>query len=157
MMLLPIYAVLTWYFCFRFRRQVWGWLALAVSLMMIAMVMVLEQRIRTWVGAGENPFTSLQFILWGEVIIVGVGGAFILCLRKGGAEVPCRKCGYELIGLEVENPQCPECGLKQAAFRPDQDMPRHVRNAHQRLRSQYTPPTSNANTDGPAITPILQR
>jgi hypothetical protein len=157
MMLLPLYAVLTWYFCFRFRRRAWGWLALGVSLMLIAMVMMIERRVRTWVGAPDNAFTSLQFVLWGEVIIVGLGGAFILCLRRGSAEVPCRKCGYELAGLEVENPRCPECGLGEAAFRPDQEPPRHVRHARQRLRTQYAPATSSASAPGPAMTPILQR
>lgn len=156
MMLLPLYAVITWYFCFRYRRKLVGWCALAMSLLVIATAMVLEQRIRTWLRAGDNPFTSLQFILWGELIIVGVGGAFILCLRQGGAEVPCRKCGYELAGLEVENPQCPECGELHAAYRPDRPIPTHVRSA-QRRRSQYKVPSSATPIAGPAITPILQR
>ncbi|GEM_PF-1184547 len=156
MMLLPLYALLTWYFCFRYRRQLAGWAALGVSLTLIATLMEIEQRVRTWVGANENAFTSLQFVLWGEVIIVGLGGAFILCLRRGGAEIPCRKCGYELAGLEDENPKCPECGQADAAFKPEQPMPGHIKRSH-RLRSQYTPPSASTSNAGPAMMPILQR
>jgi ribosomal protein S27AE len=60
-------------------------------------------------------FTHLDFLLWVEFIAIGGIGLFLVCLPSHAAHVPCRKCGYELEGLEDTNPTCPECGLAFAA------------------------------------------
>ncbi|MFO0857693.1 MAG: hypothetical protein U0640_10100 [Phycisphaerales bacterium] len=117
MMILPLYALLIWYYCFRHRRRLLGWCALALGLLGMATISMLERTIRAWAGGESGAFTSFQFILYGEMIIVTVGGLFIVLLPRRDAEVPCRKCGYELHGLEEKNPRCPECGLDAAAFK----------------------------------------
>jgi hypothetical protein len=52
-----------------------------------------------------------------EAIIVAVVGIFFWCLPRHVALVPCRRCSYELSGLDGDNPTCPECGLEFAAAR----------------------------------------
>ncbi len=116
MMLLPLYALLVWYHCFRQRRRLMGWVALALGILGMATLSKIEFTVRAWAG-GEPGFNSFQFILMGETFIVTMGGLFIVLLPRRDAETPCRKCGYDLVGLEEKNPRCPECGLNAAAHK----------------------------------------
>jgi len=115
MLLFPAYAVLVWYFCVRFRRQVWGFVALAFGLTFVATLATVQRRLRASFDFDGFVFTHLDFLLWVEFIAIGGIGLFLVCLPSHAAHVPCRKCGYELEGLEDTNPTCPECGLAFAA------------------------------------------
>lgn len=116
-MILPLYALLVWFHCFKRRRRLMGWVALSLGVLGMATISMLERTIREWSGGEPGPFNSFQFILYGETFIVTIGGIFILLLPRRDAEVPCRKCGYELSGLEDHNPRCPECGQDSAAHK----------------------------------------
>jgi hypothetical protein len=72
----------------------------------------------TLAGMSPGSLVSLQLLLWMEAGAVAVVGGFIVLLPRRNAVMPCRKCGYELKGLEDENPRCPECGKEHAAFEP---------------------------------------
>lgn len=126
MMILPLYALFIWYFCFRHRRRLIGWVALALGILGMLTISMLERAIRAWSGGEPGYFNSLQFILFGETFIVTIGGIFILLLKRREAEVPCRKCGYELHGLEEKNPRCPECGLDAAAHKVPRVVPQQT-------------------------------
>ena len=48
------------------------------------------------------------------ILIVGV---FVVLLPLVVVDTPCRRCRYDLAGLESENPTCPECGMAHAAIK----------------------------------------
>ncbi len=119
MILFLFYAAFVWYFCFRWRRH---WIGFASVFAGIAAVWLLSHSVRLiarWlVRSGELPAvdTRLFDMLLGlEAVIVGVVGVFFACLPRERPHIPCRRCGYELHGLEQDNPRCPECGLEHAA------------------------------------------
>jgi hypothetical protein len=117
MMLFPLYALFIWYLCFKHRRRWQGFVAWAAGVLGVVTFAVLDARIRTWLGFQPGALISLQLLLWMEAGAVALVGGFIVILPRRYAQVPCRKCGYELRGLEEENPRCPECGLEEAAFK----------------------------------------
>lgn len=117
-LLFPAYAVLVWYYCVRFRRQAWGFVALAFGLTLVATLATLQRRVRTAFDFEGFIFSNLDFLLWVEFAAIAGVGLFLLCLPTHTAHVPCRKCGYELEGLDDCNPTCPECGLLFAARKP---------------------------------------
>ncbi|MFO0831897.1 MAG: hypothetical protein U0637_08635 [Phycisphaerales bacterium] len=117
-LLFPAYAVLIWYLCVRFRRQVWGFVSLAFGLTFVATLATLQHRLRASFDLDGFVFTHLDFLLWVEFAAIGLVGIFLLCLPTHAAASPCRACGYELDGLEHDNPMCPECGLRFAARKP---------------------------------------
>lgn len=118
MLLFALYAFGVWLLCFRWRRQWQGFVALASGVLLVVTLAMLDRRLREWGGERGSGFTSLQFLLWVESGIIALVGLFICVLPKGYAKVPCRKCGYELAGLEQENPRCPECGIEFAVTAP---------------------------------------
>ncbi len=65
-------------------------------------------------GDFENPML-FQLLLAIEAGMVLVVGGFIVMLPLEVAEMPCRRCRYDLAGLEEDNPTCPECGMVHAA------------------------------------------
>ena len=118
MLLFPLYAFAVWAVCLRLRRRWWGAAALAGAVVIILTVARLDLAARRWLNMSTSPFTSLQLLMWGEVFLVTVVGATILLMPRHRVETPCRRCGYDLLGLEHDNPTCPECGLQGAARRP---------------------------------------
>jgi hypothetical protein len=118
MMLFPLYALFVCFLCFKHRRRWRGIAAWAAGVVSIVTFAVLDSHIRTWMGFSPGSLVSLQLLLWMEAGAVAVVGGFIVLLPRRNAVMPCRKCGYELKGLEDENPRCPECGKEHAAFEP---------------------------------------
>lgn len=118
MMLFPLYALFIWYLCFKHRRRWQGVVAWLAGIVGVVTFALLDVRVRTWLGFPPGALLSLQLLLWMEAGAVALVGGFIVLLPRRSAYVPCRKCGYELRGLEDENPQCPECGLEFAAYKP---------------------------------------
>lgn len=115
MVLFPLYAVFIWYFCFRWRRS---WVGLACLFLGVAGVGVAAwihwALTQTFSEKFVNPmlFQLLLAIEAGMVLIVG---GFIVMLPVEVAETPCRRCRYDLAGLDEDNPTCPECGMLHAA------------------------------------------
>lgn len=143
MMLFPLYALFIWYLCFKHRRRWQGIVAWLAGTLSIATLAMLDLRIRTWLGFAPNALVSLQLLLWIEAAAVFLMGAAIVIMPRRGAKVPCRKCGYELAGLEHDNPMCPECGQQNAAFKPKPATTKPVT-------------TSTAEPAEPAVSPSLQ-
>jgi hypothetical protein len=110
-LLLAIYAMLVWALCFRFRRRLAGFVAWVAGVVAAATIAVLDRKVRVWLGDPDDAFSSMQMVLWAEVAIVSVMGLFIWAMpRRPAPEFPCKRCGYDLAGLETSAPTCPECG-----------------------------------------------
>lgn len=112
MFLFPVFAVLVWYACYRWRRQYLGYAALAGAVAGVLLLTRLEILIERWL---HLELLLLRALLMAEAGIVLAVGAFIVSCARYPAQTPCRKCGYELHGLDDANPTCPECGLAHAA------------------------------------------
>lgn len=115
LVLFPLYAFLVWYACLRWRRRVLGVAALAMGIMLIALLAHLDLAIRRWLHMTDTG-PLFRFMLYAEGGMVGMVGALLVLLPPTRrAQTPCRRCGYELLGLDDANPTCPECGLAYAA------------------------------------------
>src|SRR5262245_59091878 len=111
MILFPIYAVVIWYLCFRWRRQWIGWGCLVLGLAGVGLLGWVHRTLNTaFFGEDVNPLL-FQILLVAEAALVLVMGGFSVTLPIEVAEVPCRRCHYDLAGLEDDNPTCPECGM----------------------------------------------
>lgn len=124
MIIFLFYAVFVWYLCFRFRRQWTGVVCFLCSMGALWLLADLYRLAIRW--AKLHRFSLLDtrndgqlflMLLAVEAVIVAAVGIFFWCLPRHMAQVPCRRCGYELAGLDDDNPTCPECGLEAAAAR----------------------------------------
>jgi hypothetical protein len=114
MILFPVYAVFIWYFCLRWRRNWVGWASLLMGVSGVGVVAWFHQTVNSLMaGAWDGPLFPI--LLASEAGLVLVVGVFIVLLPIEVAEVPCRRCHYDLAGLEEDNPTCPECGMPHAA------------------------------------------
>lgn len=109
LILFPLYAVLVWYACYRWRRHFLGVAALAAGVLGVAFLAWLDVVLTRLIS---NRFPSMLFLLLlgaeaGVLIPVGI---FVWLVPRERAAMPCGGCGYELKGLEAETPKCPECG-----------------------------------------------
>jgi len=115
------YAAIVWYCCFKWRRHWLGFASVAAGLALVALSSLALASIERYLirtGSAKTMDARLFHMLLGvEAAIVGVVGIFFACLPRESPQRPCRRCGYELKGLETSNPTCPECGLSNAAAR----------------------------------------
>jgi len=125
LILFLFYAVLVWYFCLRYRRTWKGIAALVSGLLLVGLTARVYEWAMLWTQLrGSVLFESrpdariFSMLLGVEAVIILIVGVFFLALPHRAAIKPCRKCDYELAGLELMNPTCPECGLTFAAVKP---------------------------------------
>jgi hypothetical protein len=112
--LFPIYAVLVWALAWRWRRSWLGYVAVLMGLLGVGLLGLLYRfSVMVYPAYLEGPIFPL--LLATEAVTVLVVGTFIVCLPRHRVDRPCRRCRYELSGLEEENPTCPECGIAHAA------------------------------------------
>lgn len=113
-----IYAVIIWYLAMRWRRQWPGYGVVAAGFLSL---LALDLAMRRWNhGAAEHPgglvigYELLAILLRPYAVLLGVVGLFIVCLpRVPPTEAHCRKCHYDLTGLDPRALICPECGVAQ--------------------------------------------
>lgn len=117
MILFAFYAALVWYGCWHYRRRWQGFLVYGLSVFgMYFLWRVYVALVRFSRGGWD---TSSMLLLFGaEAFIVLVVGGTLLAVRREKVVMPCRRCRYELEGLEYQNPRCPECGLEHAFRKP---------------------------------------
>lgn len=119
MILFLFYAVFVWYFSFRWRRQWMGFMSVIGGVLVVGLFSRLMHILHGIllangvVAKGDSRLLDMLLVL--EAVLVGGIGLFFACLPRDRAVKPCRACGYELAGLDAENPTCPECGLIHAA------------------------------------------
>jgi len=109
----PIYAALVWYGCFRWRRRPQAFLSILAGLTGVAIFSELHAALNRLLDGGWSGHT-LRVMLIAEAAIILLVGGYLAVLPQGRVHLPCRRCRYELRGLEHENPTCPECGLPHA-------------------------------------------
>ncbi len=114
MILFPMYAAIVLYAIYSRRRQFLGLAVLAASLLGLALLAWIDVTVGRWI-TGRPPMPLFRLLLCVEAGILLPLGMYLWTVRREKVEVPCRKCEYELHGLEVANPTCPECGLPFAA------------------------------------------
>jgi len=126
------YAAFVWYLCFRYRRRWAGFACVGVGVLIVWLVAQFFHLMHHWIRAANpdryDPHDDgrlFDFLLIVEAVMVAVVGLYLACLPRHIAVRPCRRCKYELAGLENENPTCPECGLTFAFSRVmSRDCPR---------------------------------
>lgn len=116
MLFFVIYAVLVWYASARWRRRWLGFLCVLGGVGGVVAVAIFHIHLNRWTG-GRLYLPVLQSLLYPYGVLLGVMGFYIACLPRSQPAVSCRRCHYDLAGLEEEDPRCPECGLAQAAPR----------------------------------------
>lgn len=114
MILFPIYGAIVLYAVYRLRRRFLGAAVLAASLFGLALLAWVDYSLGVWF-TGRPPGVLFRLMLVVEAALLFPLGGYLWTVRRERIEVPCRACGYELLGLESSNPTCPECGLPCAA------------------------------------------
>ncbi|MDX2130903.1 MAG: hypothetical protein SFY69_02475 [Planctomycetota bacterium] len=117
MFIFPLYAVLVWYGCFKWRRRFLGVASLVAGLGGVLLLGWVDVQVSRWLTS-EFPMPGFLLLLAGEGGIMLLVGSYLVALPRERVRVPCRGCRYELDGLEHANPTCPECGLAHAASKP---------------------------------------
>jgi hypothetical protein len=116
MVLFPAYAMLVWALTWRWRRSWVGLGAVVAGVLGVGLLGIAHKFTAVVFPAQlEGPLFSLLLAV--EALCVLVVGLFITTLPRERVDRPCRRCRYELIGLDDENPTCPECGMAHAARR----------------------------------------
>ena len=116
MVLFPVYAVLVWALTWRWRRSWLGFATVFAGVLGVGLLGLLHL-LSTFVFPEALQGPIFPLLLAVEAAMVLVVGAFIAVLPRHRVDRPCRKCKYELSGLDDDNPTCPECGMVHAARR----------------------------------------
>ena len=118
------YAAFVWYLCFKHRRDWRGLLALGVGMALLWLAADLYRLAIRWAKSANSTLVDTRhdgklflMLLALEAVVVVVVGLFFWCLPRDVRIRPCRRCKYELDGLDDDNPRCPECGLAAAAVK----------------------------------------
>ena len=104
------YAVIVWYAAARWRRRWESFAWVAAGIAGLLLVAYLHYCLNIWTS-GRIFLRVLQIMLYPYIALVGVVGFYIACLPRRVVALRCFHCDYDLTGLEVEEPTCPECGV----------------------------------------------
>ena len=102
-----IYAALTWYFAMRWRREWPSFLAVGLSGLLLALAIRMIGAWREHIP--DEALGGLVLLYPYSALVVGVG-LYICCMPRRVTETQCRRCRYDLAGLDPINLRCPECG-----------------------------------------------
>ncbi len=109
MFIFVLYALLVWYLCGKHRRQWKGLLWIVLGLAGIALVGWLHWRAAVYFNRAAY-FSVMAHLLVPYAGLVAFLGGAILTFPRTPSTDRCLTCGYDLIGHEVAEPICPECG-----------------------------------------------
>lgn len=115
MFVFVLYAALVWYAAIRWRRSWLGLLCVLAGLAGVALIAFAHIKLNQWTH-GRIYLPVLQVLLYPYGALILMIGLFILTIPRIYAGSQCRKCGYELKGLETHVRRCPECGTVHAMF-----------------------------------------
>jgi hypothetical protein len=106
----PFLAVIIWYFAGKYRRTWRGVLTVFIGMATFALLEIALIRAGALGIGGIQPW----LVIWLLIIsmgLVGVVSVFIFLMPyPPPAYVHCRKCRYNLSGLDAADLRCPECG-----------------------------------------------
>lgn len=109
MLLFPIYAVLIWSVTMYWRRRWPAFVAVALSVLSLLMLGRLFMAYEYWFPPTAKLFYEM---LWPYTFLVGGMGLYIACLPRRVGPNQCKKCHYDLSGLDPRGLTCPECGTE---------------------------------------------
>jgi hypothetical protein len=111
--LFVVYAAFFWLMSVKHRRTWSGFLWALGGFLGLCLVGYLHYRLDVW--SNHRIFLPvLQTILYPYAGLVLVVSLFLASLPPKFRGIACRQCGYDLTGLEVACPRCPECGKQHA-------------------------------------------
>lgn len=108
-----LYAGLVWYAAVRWRRTWLGFALVFAGLAGVGLVAFAHYKLNKWTNGYIN-LPVLQVLLYPYGALILVIGLFIAALPRVYQGTQCRRCGYELHGLETRVRTCPECGTVHA-------------------------------------------
>ena len=113
MFLFVIYAALFWWLSVKHRRT-WTGFAWAIGgFLGLCLLGYIHYRMDIWTNH-RIYLPVLQTILYPYAALVLIVSLFLASLPPKFRGIACRQCGYDLTGLEVARPRCPECGRQHA-------------------------------------------
>lgn len=117
-----MYAVVVWFFAFRWRRS---WRGLAAVLIGAGLALGLGLAVPTlqvtYFNVNPNQAggaAPLRLLVFAEAGLVLGGGLLIVSLARPPAHPHCPFCHYDTRGLETTQSTCPECGQPIHGFPP---------------------------------------
>lgn len=113
MFLFVIYAALFWWLSVKHRRTWTGFLWAIGGFLGLCLVGYIHYRMDVWTNH-RIYLPVLQTILYPYAALVLIVSLFLASLPPKFRGIACRQCGYDLTGLEVACPRCPECGRQHA-------------------------------------------
>lgn len=113
MLLFVVYAAFFWWLSVKHRRTWRGFTAAVGGFLGLCLVGYVHYRLDIWTN--HRIFLPvLQTILYPYAALVLMVSVFLASLPPKFRGIACRQCGYDLTGLEVACPRCPECGRQHA-------------------------------------------
>lgn len=109
MFIFVLYALAIWYLCGKHRRQWKGVLWIVLGVGGIALAGWLHWRAALYFGRASYFGVMSHLLVPYAGLVAFLGGAIVTFPRTQSAD-RCFKCGYDLIGHEIAEPICPECG-----------------------------------------------
>jgi hypothetical protein len=113
--LFVLYGVAAWILAAKWRRQLRGFLSVALSLALLFTAAWLYTQLSHWTN-GRVALPLMQVLLYPYIALIAAGGIFLVLLPRTGVRRPghCARCEYDLVALEPTASLgviCPECGL----------------------------------------------
>lgn len=111
MLFFPFLAVLIWYFAGKYRRTWRGVLAVFVGMAVFALLEIILIRAGAVGFAGMKPWLVVWLLIFSAVLVITVAIFIFFLPIPPPPYVHCRRCRYNLSGLDSTDLRCPECGL----------------------------------------------
>ncbi|MBL8760656.1 MAG: hypothetical protein JNL50_05070 [Phycisphaerae bacterium] len=113
MFLFVVYAAIFWWLSVKHRRTWTGFAWAIAGFLGLCLLGYIHYRMDIWTN--HRIFLPvLQTILYPYAGLVLIVSLFLASLPPKFRGIACRQCGYDLTGLEVARPRCPECGRQHA-------------------------------------------
>ncbi len=110
MLLFPFLAALIWYLAGKYRRTWRGVLAVFVGMAVFALLEITLIRMGAIGIAGMKPWLVVWLVIFSGALVIAVSIFIFLMPLPPPPHVHCRKCKYNLTGLDSADLHCPECG-----------------------------------------------
>ncbi|MBX9736583.1 MAG: hypothetical protein K2X32_06620 [Phycisphaerales bacterium] len=151
MVLLPIYALIVWFFCLRFRRRWIGYACAVGGALSVLLVIPLVAWVLGVIGVKSDP-GIFTFLILAESTIVLLIGVFVASLPRRDRVNRCDYCDYDLSGHSAEQPPvCPECGVpfdgyasKRKRYVSSTEVREALAARQEALRCEFTDPERSA-------------
>lgn len=107
MLFFPIYAMIIWAGAMYWRRK---WPALAITAAGVLLLLIAGRLFIAYEHLLPSGTRLFHELLWPYTLFVGAMGFYIALLPRPAKGHECKRCRYDLRGLDPHNLICPECG-----------------------------------------------